>query len=123
MTDNENFNTPSTGALARVTEVMFQERRLFEDCLVVNTRNFFSMAPNKLRPMMKKLFASTGGSVRPVTRCLELCASTGSSALLPKMNLIIELPRRAISEIKLKRTDTTLDLSQKAKRAKEEKSL
>ena len=37
------------------------------------------------------------------------------------MNLIIELPRRTISEIKLKRTDTTLDLSQKAKRAKEER--
>ena len=29
--------------------------------------------------------------------------------------------RRNVSEIKLKRTDTTLDLSQKAKRAKEEK--
>jgi len=37
------------------------------------------------------------------------------------MNLIIELSRRTISEIKLKRTDTTLDLSQKAKRAEEEK--
>jgi len=35
------------------------------------------------------------------------------------MNLIIELSRRTISEIKLKRTDTTLDLSQKAKRAEE----
>ena len=30
-------------------------------------------------------------------------------------------PSRTLSEIKLKRTDTTLDLSQKAKRAKEEK--
>ena len=29
--------------------------------------------------------------------------------------------RRLLPEIKLKRTDTTLDLSQKAKRAKEEK--
>lgn len=29
--------------------------------------------------------------------------------------------RRTLSEIKLKRTDTTLDLSQKAKRAKEKK--
>ena len=69
----------------------------------------------------KGMFASIGGSVRPMTRCLELCASTGSSKLIPKMNLIIELSRRTISEIKLKRTDTTLDLSQKAKRAKEKR--
>ena len=33
----------------------------------------------------------------------------------------LELVRRPVSEIKLKRTDTTLDLSQKAKRAKEQK--
>jgi len=32
----------------------------------------------------------------------------------------LELVRRPVSEIKLKRTDTTLDLSQKAKRAKEQ---
>jgi hypothetical protein len=31
----------------------------------------------------------------------------------------LEFSRRKVSEIKLKRTDTTLDLSQKAKRAKE----
>jgi hypothetical protein len=31
----------------------------------------------------------------------------------------LECSRRNVSEIKLKRTDTTLDLSQKAKRAKE----
>ena len=33
----------------------------------------------------------------------------------------LEYPRRDVSEIKLKRTDTTLDLSQKAKRAEETK--
>ena len=33
----------------------------------------------------------------------------------------LECDRSHVSEIKLKRTDTTLDLSQKAKRAKEEK--
>ena len=33
----------------------------------------------------------------------------------------LECSRRNVSEIKLKRTDTTLDLSQKAKRAKERK--
>ena len=40
---------------------------------------------------------------------------------MKKIRLIIDFFRRRILEIKLKRTDTTLDLSQKAKRAKEEK--
>ncbi len=34
---------------------------------------------------------------------------------MTKINLIIDFSRRRISEIKLKRTDTTLDLSQKGK--------
>ncbi|KAK0715553.1 hypothetical protein B0H67DRAFT_580976, partial [Lasiosphaeris hirsuta] len=38
-----------------------------------------------------------------------------------KISIIKILLRRVVSEIKLKRTDTTLDLSQKAKRAKEKK--
>jgi len=38
-----------------------------------------------------------------------------------KIRIITILLRRVVSEIKLKRTDTTLDLSQKAKRAKEER--
>jgi len=38
-----------------------------------------------------------------------------------KISIITILLRRVVSEIKLKRTDTTLDLSQKAKRAEEEK--
>ena len=38
-----------------------------------------------------------------------------------KIGIITILLRRVVSEIKLKRTDTTLDLSQKAKRAKEKK--
>ncbi len=38
-----------------------------------------------------------------------------------KIDLIIDFSRGRISEIKLKRTDTTLDLSRKAKRAKERK--
>ena len=40
---------------------------------------------------------------------------------VPKISIITILLRRAVSEIKLKRTDTTLDLSQKAKRAEEKK--
>ena len=38
-----------------------------------------------------------------------------------KIRIITILLRRAVSEIKLKRTDTTLDLSQKAKRAEKKK--
>jgi hypothetical protein len=64
----------------------------------------------------KRGFASIGGSVRPMTRCKEPCASTEGSSRDPKMRLINVLFLRTISEIKLKRTDTTLDLSQKALR-------
>ena len=39
----------------------------------------------------------------------------------PKMGIINVVFLRTLSEIKLKRTDTTLDLSQKAKRAKGKK--
>ena len=39
----------------------------------------------------------------------------------PKMRIINVVFLRTLSEIKLKRTDTTLDLSQKAKRAEERK--
>ncbi|KAI2782003.1 hypothetical protein F4815DRAFT_464969, partial [Daldinia loculata] len=38
-----------------------------------------------------------------------------------KIRIITIESSRTLSEIKLKRTDTTLDLSQKAKRAEEEK--
>src|SRR4051812_48520657 len=38
-----------------------------------------------------------------------------------KISIIKILLRRVVSEIKLKKTDNTLDLSQKAKRAKEKK--
>jgi hypothetical protein len=61
----------------------------------------------------KQEFASTSGSVRPVTQCRETWASPEISLRRTKINLIkADLGR--ISEIKLKRTDTTLDLSQKA---------
>ncbi|KAM6480912.1 hypothetical protein HDV62DRAFT_364411 [Trichoderma sp. SZMC 28011] len=39
----------------------------------------------------------------------------------PKIRVIKKVSLGDVSEIKLKRTDTTLDLSQKAKRAEEEK--
>jgi hypothetical protein len=38
-----------------------------------------------------------------------------------KISIITNVLRRALPEIKLKRTDTTLDLSQKAKRAEEKR--
>ena len=82
------------------------------------------MLQDKPRTTMKRCgFASTDGSVRPVTRCEESFASKEDSPRGTKINLINNFFRRRISEIKLKRTDTTLDLSQKAKRARERKKL
>lgn len=70
---------------------------------------------------MKRMFASPGGSVIPGTLWAESCASTEETAPKSKIRIITIGLLRDLSEIKLKRTDTTLDLSQKAKRAKEEK--
>ncbi len=67
----------------------------------------------------KNMFASLGGSVRPRTLCSWVLASQLTRERGTKINLIIDYHRSDISEIKLKRTDTTLDLSQKAKRAEE----
>ena len=54
---------------------------------------------------------------------MEVGRGQAQRTILPKtkIRIITILLRRVVSEIKLKRTDTTLDLSQKAKRAKEEK--
>jgi hypothetical protein len=71
--------------------------------------------------MMKKVFASLGDSAGLRTRCNRACASVEAPSPSPKMRLINVVFNRTLSEIKLKRTDTTLDLSQKAKRAGEEK--
>ena len=70
---------------------------------------------------MKRVFASIGDSVSPMTLCGQACASTEAQPRRPKIRLINVVFLRTLSEIKLKRTDTTLDLSQKAKRAGEEK--
>ena len=67
------------------------------------------------------MFASIGGSVSPMTQCGRTCASTEALPQRPKIRLINVVFLGTLSEIKLKRTDTTLDLSQKAKRAGEEK--
>ena len=69
------------------------------------------------------MFASLGGSVRPRTLCSRVLASQLTQKRDTKINLIIDYHRSDISEIKLKRTDTTLDLSQKAKRAEEERGV
>ncbi len=76
----------------------------------------FSKALLKAKRLMKRVvFASQGGSVRPRTRCQEpMRKHRGVHQRDPKMRIINVSSRRMISEIKLKRTDTTLDLSQKA---------
>ncbi|KAL6239229.1 hypothetical protein BDW75DRAFT_154096 [Aspergillus navahoensis] len=56
-----------------------------------------------------------------MTLCGKACASTEALPRDPKIRLINVVFLRTLSEIKLKRTDTTLDLSQKAKRAGKEK--
>jgi hypothetical protein len=58
--------------------------------------------------------ASTGDSAIPVTQWESTCASAAASPRNAKIRLINDDPYRIISDIKLKRTDTTLDLSQKA---------
>jgi len=49
-----------------------------------------------------------------VTQWEPACASTAASSLETKIRLIKEATYSDVSDIKLKRTDTTLDLSQKA---------
>lgn len=83
--------------------------------------NNLLQSPGQAKSLMKKVFASTRGSVSLVTQWKEACTSTETSFPSTKINSIFDFHRSEISEIKLKRTDTTLDLSQKAKRAKEEK--
>jgi hypothetical protein len=61
-----------------------------------------------------KTVASTGGSAIPATQWGPTCASAAASLRGAKIRLINDDPYRTISDIKLKRTDTTLDLSQKA---------
>ena len=83
--------------------------------------NILLQPASKPTVLMKKLFASIGDSVSPMTLCGRTCASTEALPRNPKIRLINVVFLRTLSEIKLKRTDTTLDLSQKAKRAGEEK--
>jgi hypothetical protein len=65
---------------------------------------------------MKEVFCITEQQCKaPDTVPETHCASTeGFNRRDPKMRIINVLFLRTISEIKLKRTDTTLDLSQKA---------
>ena len=63
----------------------------------------------------KRRFASIGGSVRPMTLCDQPCASTESRSQSAKIGIINVVFLRTLSEIKLKRTDTTLDLSHNGK--------
>jgi hypothetical protein len=65
---------------------------------------------------MMKVVCITGQQCKaPDTVPETHCASTeGFDRRDPKMRIINVLFLRTISEIKLKRTDTTLDLSQKA---------
>ena len=63
--------------------------------------------------MKKRGFASTGGSVSPVTLCNEACASTEAKSRGPNIGIIMTFCNAELPEIKLVRTDTTHDLSQR----------
>lgn len=88
---------------------------------LIYINNHLLQPVSKPTVLMKKVFASIGDSVSPMTLCGRTCASTEAQPRRPKIRLINVVFLRTLSEIKLKRTDTTLDLSQKAKRAGEEK--
>jgi hypothetical protein len=79
---------------------------------LTSREDFLLQAPGQAEQLMKKGVASIGGSVSPMTLCNEACASTEAKSRGPKIGIIKVFPRRKLSEIKLKRTDTTLDLSQ-----------
>ncbi|KAJ5760846.1 hypothetical protein N7520_008002 [Penicillium odoratum] len=68
----------------------------------------------------EKGFASIGDSVSPMTLCVQHAQAQRLIARSKNENNQC-VSRRKLSEIKLKRTDTTLDLSQLAKRAGKEK--
>jgi hypothetical protein len=73
-----------------------------------------SRAAAKATIEKKSDVASTGDSAIPVTQWESTCASAAANPRNAKIRLINDDPYRTISDIKLKRTDTTLDLSQKA---------
>ena len=56
-----------------------------------------------------------------MTQCNEAYASTEAKSRGPNIGIIMTFCNAELSAIKLKRTDTTLDLSQKAKRAEEKR--
>ena len=69
-----------------------------------------------------EVFALPGSSVIPGTQWAGSCASTAETARGTKSRIITKDPPGGVFQlIRLKRTDTTLDLSQKAKRAKEKR--
>ena len=97
--------------------------------IIYVTFNFYESLPHnpgKPKLAMKRMspkctFASPRGSVILGTQWTKSCASTEEIVRNPKIGIINVGLLRDLSEIKLKRTDTTLDLSQKAKRAKEKR--
>ena len=88
------------------------------ECLLLQ-RPAYAARPSDEK--VKMVFASAGGSAIPTTLCPETIGKPRGLRADSKNKNNLECLRRDVSEIKLKRTDTTLDLSQKAKRAKEKR--
>jgi hypothetical protein len=91
---------------------------LFTSALAISVvRSYWSFSKGlmRIKTMMKGVCITGQQCKAPDTVPETHCASTeGFNQLDPKMRIINVLFLRTISEIKLKRTDTTLDLSQKA---------
>jgi hypothetical protein len=70
---------------------------------------------NKLERYKQSVTTNWLTNINARTRCDGACASTETPSRTPKMRLINVVFLGTLSEIKLKRTDTTLDLSQNRK--------
>ena len=70
------------------------------------------------RTVDEKEFASIGGSVSPMTLCNEAYASIEAKSRGPNIRIIMTFCNAEHSAIKLNRTDTTLDLSQRQRELK-----
>jgi hypothetical protein len=90
--------------------------RTFKKVTISQVSHISKTAPlrNSGRPenAMKRMVASLGGSVIPRTQWDQSQASLEDCSLGTKISIINVLFYEKLSEIKLKRTDTTLDLSQ-----------
>ena len=84
-------------------------------------RDFFPKAPVKLEAIVKKIVRVVRWQCKTEDTVRRNMSKPRGLNAVDKNKFNLDAFLGKLPEIKLKRTDTTLDLSQKAKRAKEEK--